>query len=131
VFLNLDVRLEEVSEGLDVASTLEWLAALVSLGEQLDGREAANTELGRDCLVLGGIEFRDDGARVGLGEFFPRRLHANAVAAPWCVELDKDILRWVKDDAVEVVRSQGDDVCGNEERCEECGEREDDGLHHF
>lgn len=88
------------------------LARLVGLGEELDGGEATDAELGGDGLVLSGIEFsNDDGVteRLVVGELFVSGLHTDAVAAPGGEELNHDVLFLVEDDFVEVIGGQLDD----------------------
>lgn len=123
----LDVGLEEVLEGREVAGTLVVHTGLVGLGEELDGGEAADAILLGELLVGGGIDLSDDDILSLGGELLPCGGHAHAVAAPGSEELDKNVLGGIVHDGVVVLGGKLDDVRGDGEH----KESDNDELEHL
>lgn len=113
---NALVGLDEVVHRLGVAATLVRHAALVGLGVQLQGREAADAVLLGQLAVVVSVQVGDDNVvrLLHLGELVVVADHALAVTAPRGVELDHDVLLRVHDDLVEVASVQLDNLAGKD-----------------
>jgi len=110
----LRVVLDELDERLERAVTLVLDKLLGTSGLELESREASDLEASRLGEVVGGGVHLENGELVLVAskvftELVPDGGELLAVAAPWGIELGKNILGVVKDNLIKLASDQGED----------------------